>query len=1062
MIRIFVFLFFFLSLFLNAQKYNFINYSISNGLSGSSIKDIVEDQFGRIWFASENGGVTVYDGVNFEYITIDNHLPTNAVNDILEDIKGNIWIATNEGAVRYDGHSYELFNFEDGLSANIINCLFEDKKGNIWFGTQRGRACYWDGTTIINLNRKSNFSGESVRTICEDENGVLLGTSEGLISFEGDSFKPIEKYPGYGFGSVTSILIEGKRTWIGTLNGLNYIEDGKIVDFSLFNPLPSNIITSIAKDQQGRLWVGTVGSGLIRIEKDGGIKHITKENGIPSNYVFCITVDKNENVWVGTLSGGASKYGGDAFTYYTDESCLNNNFVYALLEDTSGAVWIGTGNGITIYEKGLFKQLNTYNGLADNQINTMIQDKNGIIWAGTYNGVTLLEGDQVIQNVGKSEGVNAPIVSLFEDNEGNIWLGSYGSGVFKWDGEMMQNYSMKSGLTNDIIFSINQDKKGRILLGTYGGGVNIIDNETISVINKSDGLPSNIVKDIETDEYGTVWFGTERGLVKWGAKMVVYDQTDGLTSSSIESILFDDKSSLWIGTGKGLDRLFLNPPQLERETGKLYSAIRRYNGNNGLIGIQIKRGACMLDKNSKVWFGTVGGAVSFNTEVDEHREYVEPRTYLKSVKIKFEDVDWSKRKVETDRFWNIPQDLSLDYEDNHISFSFVGIDMNSPKDVTYKWKLEGYDKEFTPLNKNKSVTYQQLPHGNYTFKLIACTQGDECNTSPIEYSFEIRPPFWKTTWFIVSVVIGIGFTAYSWLKYRESKFKSENEKLERIVNERTKEVVEKNEELEASNEQIVHQSQIIDEKNKEFNSSVRYAATIQSAFLPMLDELKNTFEESFVLYKPRDVVSGDFYWFKRYEDVFVVAAVDCTGHGVPGALMSMIGMTLLNGIVGSDDVKSPDQAMIRIDQEIKEAFEKSEIENKDGMDLALVAINIKENYLQYCGAQRPLFMVRDGKLLEYKANKVSIGGYYEGIKSFDYDDILFKKGDCIYIFSDGYQDQFGGPNDKKFKVKAMKDLIIKNSHLPMVEQEKIMRHEIESWMGDNEQTDDILVIGIRL
>ena len=1051
------------ALSLNAQKYNFANYSVSDGLSGSSVKEIIEDQYGRIWFATENGGVTVFDGVNFEQININNHLPTNSVNDILEDSFGNIWIATNEGTVKFNGFSYELFNFEDGLSANIIQCLFEDSKGNIWFGTKRGRACMYDGERVINFNKKSNFSGESVKVISEDESGVLLGTNDGLVSYKDEKFTLIEKYPGYGFGSVTSILVTESKTWVGTLNGLNYIENGRITDYSLFNPLPSRIITSIAKDNQDRLWVGTVGSGLIRIDKDGVVKHITKENGIPSNYVFCITVDKNENVWVGALSGGASKYGGDAFTYYTDDTCLRNNFVYALMEDHKGRKWIGTGDGITISDKGLFTHITTEQGLPDNQINALIQDKDGLVWVGTYNGVSILENDIVVQNVGKNEGINTPVVSLFLDDESNIWVGTYGEGVFKWDGEKLSNYRIQSGLTNDIIFSINQDNNGRILLGTYGGGVNIIEGTKISTMDRSKGLPSNIVKDIAKDEFGAIWLATEKGLVRWfDEQLTVYDQSYGLTSSSIETILFDNNNTIWLGSNKGLDRLFLNPPQVERESGDLYHTIRRFNGNNGLRGIQIKRGSAILTSNGNVWFGTVKGAVSYDTEVDEHREFSEPRTYITGIKIKFEDVDWNEKNIQVDRFWNLPKELSLNYRDNHISFSFVGIDMNSPKDVMYKWMLEGYDSEYTPMNYNKTATYQQLPHGDYVFKVISCANGEECNNTPVEFHFEIRPPFWKTTWFIITAILGILFIGYSWIKYREKLFKEENERLEKTVAERTKEITEKNDELEASNEQIVFQNKLIEKRNEEFNSSVRYAETIQRAFLPMREELSKAYPDSFIYYEPRDIVSGDFYWFKQFNDVFVVAAVDCTGHGVPGALMSMIGMTLLNGIVGNKDVNSPDKAMNRIDQEIKVAFENSEVENKDGMDLALVAIHKKENFLQYCGAQRPLILIREGELIEYKANKVSIGGYYEGIKSFDYNDILFKEGDCIYMFSDGYQDQFGGPKNKKFKTTALKSLLLKNAHLPMAEQYEIIKSEMELWIGDNEQTDDILVIGIRL
>lgn len=1044
---------------LSGQKFNFFQFNVESGLSGSNVTCILEDQFGRLWFGTEKGGITITDGVNQSYLNIENHLPTNGINDIFEDSKGNIWIATNEGAVKYDGVSYDLWNFEDGLSANIIQTVFEDSQGNIWFGTKRGKVCMFDGVKMNNFNSDKFFEASSVNFISEVNEGIMLGTNNGLFLYDGNIFREIEKFPGFGFGAVACMYKDGKRTWVGTLTGLNYIENGKVTDFSMLHPFPSNIIKSISKDRKGNIWVGTQGSGIIRISPEDEIYQIDLSNGLPSRYILDMMVDDENNIWIGTLSGGACRYGGDAFTYYTDESCLKNNFVYSIIED-SGAIWMGTGEGITIAENGRFTHLNRDEGLAHNQILSFLKDHSGLIWVGTYAGVSILENREVLQNVGRNEGIESPVISLFEDKDHNIWIGTYGQGVFKFDGNQLINYGYQSGLSNNIIHDIDQSDNGDILLATYGGGLNIISNGDIKIVDKKDGLPSGNVKAIAKDQFGEIWLGTEKGLVHYDKNLTVYGVEDDLSSSSIETILFQG-DKMWLGSVQGLDRLTLNPPQIQRANGELYSSIKRFNGDNGLIGVQIYRGAAIHASDNSVWFGTVKGAVQCNQMSADEEKVSPPKLYLNNIQVKYENIDWKEKDFTTSNFWGIPNDLELSYSDNQITFEFIGIEMNAPFQVKYSWMLDGYDNNYTPLARDRKVTYTQLPPGDYTFKLLACSNDDNCSIDPLTYSFSIKPPIWRTWWFITLSILSVLFGSFFFIKMREDRLKRENEKLEEIIKDRTKEVVEKNHQMKAVNAEIVQKNQIIEQKNEEFNSSVRYAETIQTAFLPDKKELKHAFPDSFIFYQPRDVVSGDFYWFKKLENTFMVAAVDCTGHGVPGALMSMIGMTMLNGI-SNEQIHNAGEALDKLDAQVKLAFENSEVESKDGMDLALLIIDTEEKVIQFAGAQRPLFLIRDGELKEFKSNKVSIGGHFEGIKLFDHNNILYKKGDCVYIFSDGFQDQFGGTKDKKFKIRKMKDLLLEVYDLPMIEQEAILRQAFLDWKGDAEQTDDILVMGIKL
>ncbi len=234
--------------------------------------------------------------------------------------------------------------------------------------------------------------------------------------------------------------------------------------------------------------------------------------------------------------------------------------------------------------------------------------------------------------------------------------------------------------------------------------------------------------------------------------------------------------------------------------------------------------------------------------------------------------------------------------------------------------------------------------------------------------------------------------------------------------------------------------------------------------LPFVDRIKTEIEDFFVLYKPRDIVSGDFYWFAKRGDKIVISAVDCTGHGVPGAFMSMIGSEILTTVVKLRGITEPDKILELKNSYVQSALKQKQTENQDGMDMAICTIDIKNRVLEYAGARNPLIYIRDGKLFQVKADKYSIGGYQSADEEpkFTKHIIPLESSTMFYIFSDGYQDQFGGPKERKFMIKRLKDLLLDIHDKPVKEQKIILNATIEKWMINSEQTDDILVVGFRI
>ena len=254
-------------------------------------------------------------------------------------------------------------------------------------------------------------------------------------------------------------------------------------------------------------------------------------------------------------------------------------------------------------------------------------------------------------------------------------------------------------------------------------------------------------------------------------------------------------------------------------------------------------------------------------------------------------------------------------------------------------------------------------------------------------------------------------------------------------------------------------------KNKEITDSIKYAKHLQLAILPPDSQVKKLLPDSFILYKPKDIVSGDFYWIEEWGTQVLVAAADCTGHGVPGAFMSIVGNNLLQQAVFNYGLSKPFLILNNVNKNISRMLHQSEetATVKDGMDIALISIDKSKSTIEYAGAFNPLWIVRQGELIEIKGDKHPVGAFLnEELKQFTPHEMHYQKGDMLYIFTDGYADQFGGPKGKKFKYKQLQELILSNSNKSTAEQKSILLSSVENWQGRLEQIDDILIIGIRL
>jgi len=524
------------------------------------------------------------------------------------------------------------------------------------------------------------------------------------------------------------------------------------------------------------------------------------------------------------------------------------------------------------------------------------------------------------------------------------------------------------------------------------------------------------------DKEGTLWVGSSEKLIAFRDDSIVasYTMDDGLLSDAINLLAAGDDGSVYVGTSSGLNRLY-------PKSGRIHS----FTAKNGFPGIIASPNAVYKTPSGEFWFGTGNGATRLDPDrltPDEHK----PRPYILSLKVK-------KKPYE------MKEGLKLKYSERWIEFDYYCVSLENPDIVRYKVKLEGADPDWR-LTDQTSMDYSSRPPGKYRFMVLASNSQGLWNDEPVTFSFTIKPPFYRTVWFLLIFLTLIALWIISYIKMREQKLKKEKKILEEKVEERTAEVVQKSIEIE--------------EKNKDITASIRYAERIQQAMLPR----ENTFRETFVLFMPKDIVSGDFYWMYDNGDWQFIAAVDCTGHGVPGAFMSIIGHNALNKIVREYGLTRPaaivDQLNIEVTKSLLQRHEKAVT---DGMDIALIAFNRKNFTLEFSGAYSPLYVARKGELFTYKGDRFPIGmTSKEEKKSFTNQVVDIKPGDMIYMCSDGYADQFGSTDGKKYKSGNVKKLLSEIWDLPICTQKDRLEKEILDWKGERAQVDDILFIGTKI
>jgi ligand-binding sensor domain-containing protein/anti-sigma regulatory factor (Ser/Thr protein kinase) len=761
----------------NAQQYNFKNYSVKEGIAQSQVYCMLQDSRGYLWMGTRGGGITKFDGINFTTYSIKDGLSNNYVLCLKEDAQKNLWIGTNNGLCSYNGIKFEK-HFPKKEKIVAVNEIEFDKDQNIWMATSEGVYKY-DKKNFTNISAQVKDKQHAINTIlCATSGKIYYANANAFftITLEGNNYV---LYKNVNYTQINCIRQDKHdRIWLGSYGRGVYVGDGAY--FTSINTVPelkNSIVWNINFDKKDNAWISTLSSGIIQYNIDTKLyTKLTEQEGLSNNHVRCMLQERGGNYWFGTSGGGVSNYFGKMFTHFDKSNGLGGNFIYSIFKDRANKLWIGTANkGLTILDKGVFYTHNANHRFADVKVKAIAEDNYGTKYFGTDGDGLYVLYDSIYESIEQLRGQY--IKCIVKDLKGNIWVATAGHGIFKLDPSVksggknliISNITIEDSLFGNRINFLHVDKLNRIWYATENEGIGFIENDKPSKVHLSlsSGMPSNSIRCLAEDRFGRLWVGTfGEGI----ASINIYNSNfyiekfnnDLLTSSNIYLLGIDNKENLLIGSEAGIDHVILNKERQVKE-------VKHYGKGEGFVGIETCQNAICDNGDGTYWFGTINGLTKYNPS-NRIKNLSETVTTINDVRLYY----ISLIKTKYNKFvgnWNSIKSITLPYQQNHLSFDFLGIDFNNPEAVRYKWKLDGFDKEWSPPSQQRSVTYSNIPSGNYSFNVISCNEDGVWNKTPSKIYITIQRPFWKQWWFVLGALLVLFLITRYAFKQREQQIK---------------------------------------------------------------------------------------------------------------------------------------------------------------------------------------------------------------------------------------------------------------------------------------------------
>lgn len=785
---------------LTSDQFVHAAWQAKDGLPQNSVYSITQTNDGYLWFATQEGLVR-FDGVKFTIFDkqVVDVLANNQITDLLEARDGTFWIGTEgSGLLRYAGGRFEAFTTADGLSGDQILTLFEDSEEQLWIGAIGEGLSRYDGTSFDHFGTSDGLTGSDVLSIAEEATGTMwIGTQAGLTRFEDGTLQPFPANAQLPGNVVRSLLVDRNGVvWIGTNDGLARYEDGALRTYTAEDGLCGNYVSSLFEDAAGTLWIGTHDKGVCQLKDDTFASFSTKD-GLTHDRVRSLFQDREGSLWIGTDGGGLNQLRVGKFE--TPEELLQTA-AWSVLEDRRGRMWVGTEEGL--YRLADFEvdaHYTTADGLTHDMVISLYEDHRGTLWMGTYGGGLCRREAGTFTCYGTEQGLPSDFVYSIQDGaDGELWLGTQ-NGLSRLQDGTFTTFTTKDGLSHNLISALHRTREGTLLIGTYGGGLSSYRDGTFVSFNEEYGFPAENVLTIHEDAGGTLWIGTEgNGLCRIvGTSVDCYTTHEGLPNDNVLQILEDDRGRLWLGSQKGIAEIPKDVFEAsDEEPMHIGHAVTQYDRSDGLQTTELNGGTqppAWKSSDGRLWFSTIRGIAVIdpaNIPVNQ----LPPPVAIEALLVDGEAVPF-------DGAIELPPG-SRDFE-----FQYTGLSLVAPDKVQFRYMLEGYDEQWKDAGTRRNAYYTNLSPGEYQFRVQAANSDDVWNESGAVLTFYVTPHFYQTPWFFLVTalsILALGTVAY---RLRIRHLRARERKLQLLVDEQTRELLERERELESLNQHLEEEVQ---------------------------------------------------------------------------------------------------------------------------------------------------------------------------------------------------------------------------------------------------------------
>jgi len=674
---------------------------------------LLEDSKDRLWIGTADAGLFRLDhGATRQYTQRDG-LPSDAVLRVVEDRHGVMWACTPNGIARIGDDKIQVYQKQQGLPTNTMRAGAVAKDGTLWFGGDSTHLVSWNGAEFTDHALTSIPPGSSVRALLFAQDGTLwIGTTDGLIQMKGGHERRFARADGLSDNLVYS-LTESRdgSLWIGTLNGFSRLRNGALESYRSKDGLSQSTVFAIQEDREGSVWVATK-HGLNQF-LDGRSIPYTVNEGLPSNNTGPVIEDRRGQIWAGTLDTGLARFNGRWAKPLTVRQGLASDQMSALAEDGSGDLWAGTNRGLSrLHDGQVDRTYTTRDGLPSNHIRSLLRDRSGRIWAGTQAGPAVFTNGTFVQPEALRSRLRVPIRAIGEDHGGTLYFATENGGVYAYAGGVVKEVLGKEGPLRDAdAFYTDQD--GLVWVGMLVSGMRLIENGQVHSFSVRDGLFDGAIAGIVADTQGRLWMACSKGL-------------------------FSVSRADLLGFAAGKIRKVASTP---------------YSPLDALRTIECRSGvqpAVWAARDGKLWFSTIRGLMVLDPR---HMRLNAPPP-----PVVIEDVTVNGES-------SVPERVSkLEPGQKNLEFQYTGLSFVRSDLTTFRYMLEGYDKNWINAGTRREAFYTNLPPGRFRFHVTACNSDGACNPEGAAVAFALAPRYYQQPWFLPSFVMLLCLGG--WLTYQ--------------------------------------------------------------------------------------------------------------------------------------------------------------------------------------------------------------------------------------------------------------------------------------------------------